>query len=91
MSRYGTRLPKARIEINFIQERMKMLQTIWGVAEHGKIKLLENVPLVDGSKVLVTIVDPDDEQRFWAAVSSYSLSAIWDNPEDDIYAELLKD
>ena len=68
-----------------------MLHTVWGIAEQGKIQLLDGVKIPDGVKVLVTIVEPDEERKFWAAVSSYSLAAIWDNPEDDVYAELLKD
>ena len=27
---------------------------------------------------------------FWLKASESSLKAIWDNPEDDVYAELLK-
>jgi hypothetical protein len=68
-----------------------MLQTVWGIADQGKISLLEDIKIPDGSKVLVTIVQPDEEAKFWAGVSGFSMRAIWDNPEDDVYAELLKD
>jgi hypothetical protein len=68
-----------------------VLQTVWGIAEQGKIQLLDGVTIPDGVKVLATIVEPDEERKFWAAVSSHSLAAIWDNPEDDVCAELLKD
>jgi uncharacterized protein (DUF433 family) len=31
----------------------------------------------------------DDEPEFWTAISQPALDAIWDNEEDDVYAELL--
>jgi hypothetical protein len=34
-----------------------------------------------------TLATEDDE--FWLKASEPSLNLIWDNPEDDIYAELL--
>jgi len=33
---------------------------------------------------------PEDESRFWLEASEKSLSAIWDNAEDDAYAKLLE-
>jgi hypothetical protein len=33
--------------------------------------------------------DPVDD--FWRAVSLVALAAVWDNPDDDVYAELLQD
>lgn len=33
----------------------------------------------------------EDENDFWQAASSESLNEIWDNEEDDVYAELLND
>jgi len=33
--------------------------------------------------------DLDDSDEFWLHANEPSLSAIWDNPEDDIYAQLL--
>jgi hypothetical protein len=33
------------------------------------------------------LVDDDD---FWLRASEPSLKAIWDNPDDDVYAELLE-
>lgn len=38
--------------------------------------------------LLVTLL-PDDEADFWAQASQPSLNAVWDNAEDDVYAELL--
>jgi predicted DNA-binding antitoxin AbrB/MazE fold protein len=65
-----------------------MLSTIRAVVRDGKIELLEPVALQDGAQVLVTILT-EDEQIFWQHTSESTLKQIWENPEDDIYAELL--
>jgi hypothetical protein len=66
-----------------------MLQSVWGVVRGGRIELSEETPLVDGTRLLVTLL-PDDDSSFWSGASQTSLDEIWDNPEDDIYAELLQ-
>jgi hypothetical protein len=65
-----------------------MLNTIRAIVREGRIELLENVHIPEGSEVLVTplVDDPD----FWLHVSEAGLKEIWDNAEDDVYAELLK-
>ena len=65
-----------------------MLNTIHAVVRNGKIELLEPIVLPDRIQVLVTILT-EDEQAFWQASSAESLRQIWDNTEDDIYAQLL--
>jgi hypothetical protein len=65
-----------------------MLSTIHAVVRDGKIELLEPISLPDGAHVLVTVLVEDD-QTFWQQASESSLKRVWDNPEDDIYAELL--
>jgi hypothetical protein len=67
-----------------------MLNTLWAVVREGKIELLESTTLTEGSKVLVTLL-PDEESEFWLLASQSSLDKIWDNDEDDVYAELLKE
>ncbi|MEK7275141.1 MAG: hypothetical protein AAB110_07780 [Candidatus Desantisbacteria bacterium] len=67
-----------------------MLNTLWAVAQDRKIELLEKVDIPDGTKVLVTLLPDGGEQQFWQNVSRVSLGAVWDNPEDDVYAQLLK-
>ncbi len=67
-----------------------MPKTLRAVIHGGKIEALEKVDLPDGAKVLVTLVS-DDENEFWRTASEPSLSAIWNNPEDDVYAQLLKE
>lgn len=66
-----------------------MLNTVPAVVKQGKIELLEDLKLQEGAKVLVTLL-PDNEADFWLGACQPSLEAIWDNPEDDVYAELLK-
>ncbi len=65
-----------------------MMNTIWAEIRNGRIELLEPASLPEGSRVLVTVVSEEDE--FWLRASQESLKAIWDNPEDDVYGELLK-
>ena len=65
-----------------------MLSTILAVVRDGKIELLESVSLPDGAHVLVTVLR-DDDQVFWQQASESAIKQVWDNDEDDIYAELL--
>jgi hypothetical protein len=64
------------------------MNTIWAVVRDGKIQPDEPIELHDGQRVLVTILS-DKESEFWIEAAGSSLDAIWDNEEDDIYAELL--
>lgn len=66
-----------------------MLNTIQAVVKNGQIIPVENVELPEGSKALVTLLETEDSE-FWLAASEESLNNIWDNEEDDIYAELLQ-
>ena len=65
-----------------------MLTTIQAIVRDGKIELLEPISLPDGVALLVTILS-DDDQHFWQHASESALKPVWDNPEDDVYAELL--
>ena len=67
-----------------------MFNTLWAVVHDKKIELLEKVEIPEGTKVLVTLLNNKDENLFWQGASQRSLDAIWDNTEDDVYAELLK-
>jgi hypothetical protein len=68
-----------------------MPSTVWAVVQDGKIELLEDLHLQEGSKVLVTLLNSEEEvKEFWAQVSQPSLLGVWDNPQDDVYAELLQ-
>lgn len=68
-----------------------MFQTVWAKVTEGRIELQEDVPLPEGASVLVTVVPPvDEESAFWLHASESTAAGIWDNPEDDVYAELLE-
>jgi predicted DNA-binding antitoxin AbrB/MazE fold protein len=67
-----------------------MSKTLRAVVREGRIELLEPVDLPEGTKVLVTLL-PDEETEFWLSASQVSLDALWDNPEDDVYGQLLKE
>ena len=64
------------------------MKSIWAVIQDGEILPEEPVELRNGQRVLVTIV-ADEEDEFWLAAAGPVLNAIWNNEEDDIYAELL--
>jgi hypothetical protein len=65
-----------------------MLQTLWATIRQGKVELLESAEIPEGTRVLVTLL-PEDESDFWVQTSQISLDAVWDNTEDDVYAQLL--
>jgi len=66
-----------------------MFTTVWAIVREGKIELLEHVDLPEGRKVLVTFL-PDEDTLFWLHTSQVSLDVVWDNTEDDVYAQLLE-
>jgi len=66
-----------------------MLKTLWATVRQGKIELLESAELLEGTRVLVTLLT-DDEADFWLQTSQSSLDVVWDNAEDDVYVQLLQ-
>ena len=66
-----------------------MLTTLWATVRNGKIELLDLTELPEGTRVIVTLL-PEDETDFWLQSSQTSLDAIWDNTEDEVYAQLLQ-
>lgn len=65
-----------------------MIDTIWAVVHNGRIEPLQQITAPEGTRVLVTLL-LEDEADFWQGASSTALDAVWDNAEDDRYAELL--
>jgi hypothetical protein len=63
-----------------------MLETVWAVVHDGKIETVGVVDAPEGTRALVTLL-VEDENYFWQSASSASLDEIWDNEEDDVYAE----
>jgi hypothetical protein len=66
-----------------------MMQTLWAIVHDGKIELSEPAELPEGHRVLVTLMSEEDSS-FWLEASERSLATVWDNAEDDAYAQLLK-
>lgn len=67
-----------------------MLTTVRATLKEGKIELLEPIALPEGSQLLVTLLDHEEKDDFWLKASERAFKKIWDNPRDDIYAELLE-
>ena len=65
-----------------------MLHSMWAVVHDGKVELTEPAQLPEGARVLITIL-PAEEDTFWQQASQASLAAVWDNTEDDVYAQLI--
>jgi len=65
-----------------------MPSTIEAVVKNGHFVPVKDISLPDGTKAMVTILS-DDDIEFWMSASEDSLDEIWNNKEDDIYAELL--
>lgn len=64
-----------------------MLNTVRAIFREGKIQLLEEIELPEGTEMLVTPLL--DEADFWTKASQPTIEKIWDNTEDNIYAELI--
>lgn len=64
------------------------MNTIEAVVKNGQIVPLGILEFEEGAKVIVTLAD-DRNDEFWLLASEESMNDIWDNEEDDIYAELL--
>jgi mRNA interferase MazF len=52
-----------------------MPKTVWATFSQGKVELLEQIDIPDGSRVLVTIL-PDEEDEFWLQTSQVSLDVV---------------
>jgi len=66
------------------------MKTLRAVVRNGRVDLQEPGELPEGARLLVTILT-DEERDFWLRASETSLADIWDNAEDDVYAELLEE
>ena len=63
------------------------MQNIRAIVREGRIELLEEVEIPEGTEVLIT---PLPDESFWLGASESSLGPVWGNAEDDVYAELLE-
>ncbi|MBI5385499.1 MAG: antitoxin family protein [Verrucomicrobia bacterium] len=72
-----------------------MTTTVEAVYEKGMLKLPGVLPLPDQAHVLVTIqseLEPglDSERAAWLKLSEETLRRTWDNPDDEVFNELLQ-
>ncbi|MCK6682064.1 MAG: antitoxin family protein, partial [Thermoanaerobaculia bacterium] len=65
-----------------------MQNVVRAIFHNGKIEPLEPVSFPEGSHLTVLLL-PDSERDFWERASQASLNEVWDNPDDDVYADLL--
>jgi predicted DNA-binding antitoxin AbrB/MazE fold protein len=67
--------------------------TVEAIYENGTLKLAGPLPLENNSHVIVTIqTKPDSDQgqrEAWLKQSEEALMKVWDNPDDDVFNELL--
>jgi len=73
-----------------LNHKSDMLNTIKAIVQKKRIHLIENIKIPERTKLLITILPNDDSNDFWQAASMTSLNKIWNNTEDNIYAELLE-
>jgi predicted DNA-binding antitoxin AbrB/MazE fold protein len=63
-------------------------KTIEAIYENGKLVLQQPLPIAEHSHVRVT-VEMDTDREAWLKLSEQSLTKVWDNPDDDVFNELL--
>ena len=73
-----------------------MLRTLRGIVREGKVSFLESAAVPDGTRALIVLLTDGEEGAaesadFWQAAGQASLDAVWNNTEDDVYAELLEE
>jgi len=70
-----------------------MTTTVEAIYENGVLKLPAPLPLPEKAHVTVTIQSDaasDAERGAWLKLSEDALTKSWDNPDDDVFNELLK-
>jgi predicted DNA-binding antitoxin AbrB/MazE fold protein len=68
--------------------------TVEAVYEKGTLRLPSPLPLPEQAHVWVTIQTggaqaPEAERAAWLRLSEEALTRTWDNPDDDVFNELL--
>lgn len=67
-----------------------MFHSLLAHVHNGRIELSEQLELPEGARLLITLL-PEKDDEFWAQASQESLASVWDNTDDDTYAQLLED
>ena len=65
-----------------------MTTTVEAIYEDGKLLLQQSLPLAENSRVRVTI-ESDAEREEWLKLSEDNFLKTWNNPDDDVFNELL--
>jgi len=65
-----------------------MTTTVDAIYEQGKLLLPRQLSLPEKSHVRVTI-ESDPEREAWLKLSEENLTKTWNNPDDDVFNELL--
>ena len=65
-----------------------MTTTVDAIYEDGKLHLQQSLPLAENSRVRVTI-ESDAEREEWLKLSEDNLLKTWNQPDDDVFNELL--
>ncbi|MFQ3599440.1 MAG: antitoxin AF2212-like protein [Chloroherpetonaceae bacterium] len=66
---------------------------IKAIFKNGVIEPVDALELREGSELTIIVLVSDDAQEaqsFWQPVAQSALDAVWNNPSDDVYADLLK-
>jgi predicted DNA-binding antitoxin AbrB/MazE fold protein len=71
-----------------------MTTKVEAIYENGTLKLPHPLPLHEKAQVVVTIQTPagsgeGDQREAWLKQSEETLAKAWDNPDDDVFNELL--
>jgi hypothetical protein len=64
------------------------MTTVRSAVRNGRIEVSDAIHLPEGCEVLVMLLT-DSAGEFWMDASRRSLAEVWDNTEDDAYAQLL--
>lgn len=67
-----------------------MTTTVEAIYENGKLVLRQPLALPEKSRVRVTI-ESDPERERWLRLSEQSLLKAWEDPDDDVFNELLSE
>jgi predicted DNA-binding antitoxin AbrB/MazE fold protein len=72
-----------------------MTTTVEAIYEDGVLKLPRRLPLPEKAHVKVTIDSgtvacEDSERSAWLKLSEEALTTTWENPDDDVFNELLQ-
>ena len=70
-----------------------MTTTVEARYQDGKLILPNPLPIPENTLVRLTIEtdgdQPDEVRATWLRVSEESLRSVWDNPNDDVFNDLL--